>query len=122
MLRHHLNWLKNALENHDKSRSKYRLLPIYYFFEFRYDDKSTKSSSGQGIFILFGTAFSLSAVLDKTCFCDLRTRFSVSGFAEQSTLLRLKMVILHQKRIFGLYIMPENGIITASTHFYCQTD
>ena len=42
--RHHLNWLKNALENHDKSRSKCRLLPIYYFFEFRYDDKDTKSS------------------------------------------------------------------------------
>ena len=36
--------------------------------------------------------------------------------------LRLKMVILHQKHIFGLHIMPENGIITASTHFYCQTD
>ena len=36
--------------------------------------------------------------------------------------LRLKMVILHQKHIFGLHIMPENGIITASTHFCCQTD
>ena len=36
--------------------------------------------------------------------------------------LRLKMVILHQNRIFGLYIMPGNGRIPASTHFCCQTD
>ena len=36
--------------------------------------------------------------------------------------LRLKMVILHQKRIFGLYIMLGSGRIPASTHFCCQTD
>ena len=36
--------------------------------------------------------------------------------------LRSKMVILHQKRIFGLYIMLGSGRIPASTHFYCQTD
>ena len=41
--RHHLNQLRFALENHDKSRSKCRLLPIYYFFEFRYDDKNRKA-------------------------------------------------------------------------------
>lgn len=62
MPRHHLNQLKFALENHDKSRSKQQLLPIYYFFEFRYDDKSRKSSSERQIFLLLGTAFCLSVI------------------------------------------------------------
>ena len=68
MPRHHLNWLRFALENHDKSRSKQQLLPFYYFFEFRYDDKYTKSSPKRENFLLFGTAFCLSAILSKTCF------------------------------------------------------
>ena len=75
LLRHHLNWLRFALENHDKSRSKQQLLPIYYFFEFRYDEKNRKSSPGQEVFLLFGTAFSLSAISSKTCFQDIQTLF-----------------------------------------------
>jgi hypothetical protein len=43
MPRHHFNQLRFALENRDKSRFKCRLLPIYYFFEFRYDDKTKKA-------------------------------------------------------------------------------
>ena len=66
--RHHLNQLRFSLENHDKSRFKCRLLPIYYFFEFRYDYNNRKSSPEQEIFLLFGTAFCLSAVLSETCF------------------------------------------------------
>ena len=68
MPRHHLNQLRFALENHDKSRSKCRLLPLYYFFEFRYDDIIRKSSPGQEIFLLFGTAFCLYAISSKTYF------------------------------------------------------
>ena len=60
--RHHLNWLKIALENHDKSRSKQQLLPMYYFFEFRYDDKIRKSSPERQIYLLLRTAFCLSVI------------------------------------------------------------
>ena len=78
--RHHLNQLRFALRNHDKSRSKQQLLPIYYFFEFRYDDKNRKSSPGQEVFLLFGTAFCLSAVLSKTCIRDRQTHTLACGF------------------------------------------
>ena len=75
MPRQHLNWLRFALENHDKSRSKQQLLPIYYFFEFRYDDKSMKSSPKREISLLLGTAFCLYAISSKTWFCDIQTLF-----------------------------------------------
>ena len=62
MPRHHLNQLKFTLKNHDKTRSECRLLPNYYFFEFRYDENYAKCSPEREIFLLFGTALSLSAI------------------------------------------------------------
>ena len=84
MPRHHLNQLRFALGNHDKSRSQCRLLPIYYFFEFRYDDKYRKSSPEREIFLLFGTAFLFVCRFVQTVFLRYTNTFTVSNFTAQS--------------------------------------
>lgn len=106
MSRHHINQLRFALGNHDKSRSICRLLPIYYFFEFRYDEITRQSSPGQEFFLLFGTAFCLSAISSKTCFCDIRTSY-VLHFAAQSTRKLLSDIMTVPKRN-GILIDKDN--------------
>ena len=62
MPRHYLNQLRKALIYNDFLHYTLRLLPIYYFLEFRYEINSQKQSCRR---CFGGTAFCLSAILSE---------------------------------------------------------